>query len=92
MKFYISATGIKRVTISSSTEEDGGGGIGGGFAKVMKGKKGSPRRTYNRIVLITILILGLVLPFVFIRIAFIVLESTSFSSSPLGTIVVFFSV
>ncbi|KAA8526218.1 hypothetical protein F0562_008043 [Nyssa sinensis] len=77
MKFYISTTGIKRVTISSS----GGEGGAGGFWEAMKGK-GSPvtRRISRR----AVLILGIVLPFLFVRIAFIVLESATICSFSLG--------
>lgn len=88
MKFYISARGIKRVTISSSVAvEDGGGG--GGFGEVMKGKKssvpgGGTRRMYHRVVLPIALIFALFLPFLFVRIAFLVLESASFCSSSPG--------
>ncbi|KAL3508986.1 hypothetical protein ACH5RR_028387 [Cinchona calisaya] len=87
MKFYISASGIKRVTISSSVPADGGGGGGGGGR--MKGGKGSAagggtRRIYHRTVLLpVVLMLGLLLPFLFVRIAFLVLESASFCSSSL---------
>ncbi|KAM1014370.1 hypothetical protein ACFX2C_044365 [Malus domestica] len=72
MKFYISTTGIKRLTISSA-------GAG----------KGSPstaatRRISVRTVLPLLLVLALVLPFLFVRIAFIVLESATACSSTLG--------
>lgn len=88
MKFYISARGIKRLTIS----EAGGGGGGGRGA--MKGGKGSAaaasaagggtRRIYQRRVLLpVVLTLGLLLPFLFVRTAFVVLESASFCSSSL---------
>ncbi|KAM1131471.1 hypothetical protein TB1_045267 [Malus domestica] len=74
MKFYISTTGIKRLTISSA-------GAG----------KGSPstaatRRISGRTVLPLLLVLALVLPFLFVRIAFIVLESTTACSSTLDCV------
>uniref|UniRef100_A0A5B7BT36 Hexosyltransferase n=1 Tax=Davidia involucrata TaxID=16924 RepID=A0A5B7BT36_DAVIN len=87
MKFYISTTGIKRLTISSAVGSGGGGGGGGGGGagglwQVMKGK-GSPatRRISHRAVLPALLILGILLPFLFVRIAFIVLESATICSS-----------
>ncbi|KAA8524111.1 hypothetical protein F0562_010458 [Nyssa sinensis] len=90
MKFYISTTGIKRLTISSAVGSGGGGGGGGaggtgGFWQVMKGK-GSPatRRISQRAVLPALLILGIFLPFLFLRIAFVVLESATICSSSPG--------
>ncbi|KAL3502856.1 hypothetical protein ACH5RR_037305 [Cinchona calisaya] len=84
MKFYTSASGIKRVTISSWATAGGCAGRGRG----MKGGKGSAvagggtRRIYHRRVLLpVVLMLGLLLPFLFVRIAFLVLESTC--TSPL---------
>lgn len=74
MRFYISTTGIKRLTISSA-------GAGNG--------KGSPapaatRRFSGRTLLPLVLVLALVLPFLFVRIAFIVLESAAACSSSPG--------
>lgn len=89
MKFYISASGIKRVTIPSSAPAGGGGGGGGGGMKGGKGSAGAggggTRRIYHRTVLLpVVLMLGLLLPFLFVRIAFLVLESASFCSSSIG--------
>ncbi|XP_042483812.1 probable galacturonosyltransferase 15 [Macadamia integrifolia] len=70
MKFHIT-TGTKRLTIS------GGGGC---FWEVMK-VKGSMRRFSYRSFLPTVLILGVILPFLFIRTAFLALESASSCSS-----------
>ncbi|XP_043702937.1 probable galacturonosyltransferase 15 [Telopea speciosissima] len=70
MKFHIT-TGTKSLTIS------GGGGC---FWEVMK-VKGSMRRFSYRSILPTVLILGIVLPFLFIRTAFLALESASSCSS-----------
>lgn len=90
MKFYISTSGIKRVTIG------GGGGGGGG---IMKGGKGLPaggggggtrRGMYHHrtVLLPVVLTLGLLLPFLFVRVAFIVLESASFCSSSFGNFLI----
>ncbi|XP_010273414.1 PREDICTED: probable galacturonosyltransferase 15 isoform X2 [Nelumbo nucifera] len=74
MQFHAS-TGTKRVTISN------GGGAGGGcFWEVMK-VKGSTRRFSYRSVLPTVILLGVILPFLYIRTAFLALDSTSFCSS-----------
>ncbi|XAR52786.1 Polygalacturonate 4-alpha-galacturonosyltransferase [Bertholletia excelsa] len=90
MKFYVSATGIKRVTISSAVA--GGGSLGrvgggGGFWEVMKGK-GTPgaRRLSHRTVLPAVVMLGIILPFLFVRIAFTVLESAAICSSSIECI------
>lgn len=82
MKFYISASGIKRVTISSRSSGNGGGG---GFWEVMKGKGTAPfgRRLSQRTLLPVVLMLAIILPFLFLRIAFIVLESATICSSSL---------
>jgi hypothetical protein len=74
MKFYISTTGIKRVTISSS----------GAAAKASPTKATAPRRISIRTLLPVVLVLGIALPFLFVRIAFLVLESATACSSPLG--------
>lgn len=76
MKFYISATGIKKVTISNP---GGGNGKGGGGCAVA-------RRFSGRTLLLLLLVLAIVLPFVFVWFAFLVLESASGCDSPLGTI------
>ncbi|CAN6571213.1 unnamed protein product [Malus baccata var. baccata] len=74
MKFYISTTGIKRLTISSA-------GTG-------KGSPGSPatRRISRRRVMPLLLVLALVLPFLFVRIAVIVLDSSTACSSTLDCV------
>ncbi|XP_058208728.1 probable galacturonosyltransferase 15 isoform X1 [Rhododendron vialii] len=79
MKFYISASGIKRVTVSNDVA-GGGGGSGG-----MKGKgtASSGRRLSQRTVFPVVLMLGIVLPCLFLRVAFIVLESAAICSSSL---------
>ncbi|KAK9284352.1 hypothetical protein L1049_023523 [Liquidambar formosana] len=74
MKFYISTAGVKRVTIS------------GDMSPGMKGKGATTptnRRISIRTVLPVVIVLGIVLPFLFVRIAFLALESaTACSSSP----------
>ncbi|CAN7128691.1 unnamed protein product [Brassica rapa subsp. narinosa] len=74
MKFYISATGIKKVTISNPGGGNGKGG-GGGCA--------AARRFSGRTLLLLLLVLAIVLPFVFVWFAFLVLESASGCDSPL---------
>ena len=83
MKFYISTTGIKRVTISNS-----GGGKGSTVAAT--GATAARGRLSSRTLLPVVLVLGIVLPFLFVRIAFLVLESASSSScsSPIGNFLV----
>ncbi|KAG5386367.1 hypothetical protein IGI04_037837 [Brassica rapa subsp. trilocularis] len=73
MKFYISAAGIKRVTISSP-----GGAIGKGG-----GGCAAARRFPGRTLILFLLMLAIVLPFIFVRFAFLVLESASVCDSPL---------
>lgn len=86
MKFYISATGIKKLTISSSAAVTSGRG-GVGLPVTMKGK-GLPsvtRRISHRTLLLpAVLVLGLLLTLLFFRITFIMLESAAFCSSPIG--------
>ncbi|PON69417.1 Galacturonosyltransferase [Parasponia andersonii] len=78
MKFYISTLGIKRVTISSS---------GAGKGSPATFTPTATRRTITaRTLLPVLLVLGIVLPFLFVRIAFLVLESTSNCSSTLDCI------
>lgn len=86
MKFYISATGTKRVTVSSAVG-GGGGGASGGVLEVMKAK-GTPagRRLSYRTLLPAVVMLGLILPFLFVRIAFVVLESATICSSSLDCV------
>ncbi|XP_035549337.1 probable galacturonosyltransferase 15 isoform X2 [Juglans regia] len=76
MKFYISTTGIKRVTISSS-----GSAVKGSLPTAT-----ASRRIPSRTVLPVVLVLGIALPFLFVRIAFLVLESAAACSSPLDCI------
>ncbi|KAK7387035.1 hypothetical protein VNO78_27507 [Psophocarpus tetragonolobus] len=75
MKFYISTKGIKRVTISN--------GDGKGSAKTTAAGTGagSGRRISARTVFPAVLVLGIVLPFVFVRIAILMLESAAACSS-----------
>ncbi|KAK2387369.1 putative galacturonosyltransferase [Trifolium repens] len=81
MKFYISAKGIKRVTISNG----GGKGSGKDTTAVAGGSPAgsvsSGRRISLRTVLPVVLVLGILLPFVFVRVAILVLESATFCSS-----------
>jgi len=80
MKFYISAKGIKRVTISNGkgSGKDTTTTAGGGSPTV-SGSSG--RRISLRTVLPVVLVLGILLPFVFVRVAILVLESATFCSS-----------
>ncbi|OVA05582.1 Glycosyl transferase [Macleaya cordata] len=82
MKFYIFTKGRKRVTISSSSSSSEGRGRYC-FWEVMKVKASSRRRLINyRSVLPTLLlILAIILPFLFIRAAYLALESASYCSS-----------
>ncbi|KAI4308073.1 hypothetical protein L6164_031186 [Bauhinia variegata] len=73
MKFYISTKGIKRVTISN-----GAGGAGKGLAKTTAP---ATRRISIRTLLPVVLVLGIVLPFLFVRVAFLVLESAAVCNS-----------
>ncbi|XP_058788234.1 probable galacturonosyltransferase 15 [Vicia villosa] len=81
MKFYISAKGIKRFTISN------GGGKGSAKDTSATAAGGptvtasSSRRISLRTVLPVVLVLGIVLPFIFVRVAILVLESATFCSS-----------
>ncbi|XP_057745271.1 probable galacturonosyltransferase 15 isoform X4 [Arachis stenosperma] len=79
MKFSISAKGIKRLTISS------GVGAGGGAAEDVSlkipSKPASGRRITARTAIPAALVLGTLLPFLFVRIAIFVLESASVRSS-----------
>ncbi|KAK4278987.1 hypothetical protein QN277_016754 [Acacia crassicarpa] len=74
MKYYISASGIKRVTISN-------GAAGKGSAKTGAATAASGRRISARTLLPVVLLLAIVLPFLFVRFAILVLESTSVCSS-----------
>ncbi|TKY46802.1 galacturonosyltransferase 15 [Spatholobus suberectus] len=76
MKFYISTKGIKRVTISN--------GAGKGSAKTTAAASpgaGSGRRISARTALPAVVVLGIVLPFLFVRIAILMLESAAACSS-----------
>ncbi|RDY01743.1 putative galacturonosyltransferase 15, partial [Mucuna pruriens] len=75
MKFYISAKGIKRVTISN------GDGAGKGSVKTTTAATGSGRRISARTVFPAVVVLGIVLPFLFVRIAILMLESAAACSS-----------
>ncbi|KAK4769839.1 hypothetical protein SAY87_030371 [Trapa incisa] len=70
MKFYISGSGIRQVTISNS-------GAGKGSRETVA----PARRLTSRTLLPVVLVLGIGLPFLFVRIAFLVLESASTCSS-----------
>lgn len=72
MHLYITA---KRVTISSS---------GGCFWEVMKVRGGPNRRFSYRSVLPSVLIVGVLLPFLFIRAAFLALDGTGKCSSTIS--------
>ncbi|KAL0002210.1 hypothetical protein SO802_015991 [Lithocarpus litseifolius] len=76
MKFYISTKGIKRLTISSPD-------AGKGLPETAKATTALSRRIPSRTLLPVALVLGIVLPFLFVRIAFLVLESTTACYSPL---------
>ncbi|XP_028760240.1 probable galacturonosyltransferase 15 isoform X2 [Neltuma alba] len=81
MKFYISAKGIKRVIAISNS---GGGGAGKGLAKTSTAATAPAaggRRISAGAFLPAVLLLGIVLPFLFVRIAFLVLESAAVCSS-----------
>lgn len=78
MKFYISTTGIKRVTISNT----GTGKRSSAPAAALAGRRIPSSRT----LLPVVLVLGIVLPFLFVRVAFLVLESSAVCSSSLGCI------
>ncbi|KAI3439928.1 Hexosyltransferase, partial [Psidium guajava] len=77
MKFYISARGIKKLTIPSS----GGGGKGSPSAAAAAAPANPGRRIASRAVLPAALLLGLALPFLFVRVAFLVLESAAACSA-----------
>ncbi|KAH7576454.1 hypothetical protein JRO89_XS01G0068400 [Xanthoceras sorbifolium] len=74
MKLYISTTGIKKVTISNSGK--------GSSAPALA----SRRITKSRALLPVVLVLGILLPFLFVRAAFLVLESSSYCASSLDCI------
>ncbi|XP_022740730.1 probable galacturonosyltransferase 15 isoform X2 [Durio zibethinus] len=76
MKFHISTTGIKRVKISNSS----GGGGSKGATVAATGAAALRGRLSSRTLLLVMLVLGIALPFLFVRIAFLVLESASLSS------------
>ncbi|XP_044502257.1 probable galacturonosyltransferase 15 [Mangifera indica] len=77
MKFYISTTGINRVTISNSSK---------GSLAAPALTLASRRISTSRALLPVVLVLGIVLPLCFVRVAFLVLESTSICSSSLDCI------
>ncbi|GAV65158.1 Glyco_transf_8 domain-containing protein [Cephalotus follicularis] len=76
MKFYISTAGLKRVTISNSNGVSGKGST----------KTAATRRISSRTVLPVVLVLAIVLPFLFVRVAFLVLESATVCYSPFDCI------
>ena len=78
------------VTISNSS--GGGGGAGSKGATVAAtGAAAARGRLSSRTLFPVVLFLGIVLPFLFVRIAFLVLESASSSpcSSPIGNFLFF---
>ncbi|XP_039047409.1 probable galacturonosyltransferase 15 isoform X2 [Hibiscus syriacus] len=77
MKLYISTAGIKRVTISNSIE---GSGSKGGATVAATSAATARGRLSSRPLLPILLVLGIVLPFLFVRVAFLALESASSSS------------
>lgn len=77
MKFYISTSGIKRVTISSSAAGEG---------CPVTATPPAARRISSRTILPVLLVLGIVLPFLFVRIALLVLESATNCSSTIDCI------
>nr|GMC72693.1 probable galacturonosyltransferase 15 isoform X1 [Ipomoea batatas]GME13027.1 probable galacturonosyltransferase 15 isoform X1 [Ipomoea batatas]GME18482.1 probable galacturonosyltransferase 15 isoform X1 [Ipomoea batatas]GME18483.1 probable galacturonosyltransferase 15 isoform X1 [Ipomoea batatas] len=82
MKFYISATGIKKVTISNSGSVEGGEVFAGGMKA-----KGSPRigrRISHKAVMFPAILTLLLFSFLFVRIAFLFLESAAICSTSLG--------
>ncbi|KAL2474035.1 putative galacturonosyltransferase 15 [Forsythia ovata] len=86
MKLYVSTTRLKRVSIPGAAASRGGGER---FWQVMKGKISTQTAVNSRIchrtvVMPAILLLGLLLPFLFVRIAFLVLESATVCSSSIG--------
>lgn len=89
MKFYISTKGIKRFNISRPA----GRFSGGSYWQVMKAR-GSPaiirRIPYRGFMLPILLMLAFVLPFMFLRVAYLVLESSTLCSSPLGMVIFYF--
>ncbi|PNX75820.1 hypothetical protein L195_g031762 [Trifolium pratense] len=81
MKFYISAKGIKRVTISNGGSKGSGKDTTAVTGGNPAGSIFSGRRISLRTVLPVVLVLGILLPFVFVRVAILVLESATFCSS-----------
>ncbi|KAJ7963891.1 Hexosyltransferase [Quillaja saponaria] len=73
MKFYISATGIKRLTISKA-------GAGKGSASTTNAV--SRRISSRSLLMLILLVLGIVLPLLFLRVAILVLESAAVCSTP----------
>ncbi|KAF4373203.1 hypothetical protein G4B88_007216 [Cannabis sativa] len=82
MKFYISTSGIKRVTISSS----GAGKAAPPSTFTPTAAVAGTRRITIRTLLPVVLVLGLLLPFLFVRVTFLVLESATNCSSTLDCI------
>ncbi|KAK4275536.1 hypothetical protein QN277_018601 [Acacia crassicarpa] len=83
MKFYISAKGIKRVIAISNSR--GGGVAGKGSEKATSTAETAAaaggRRISAGVFLPVVLLLGILLPFLFVRTAFLVLESAAICSS-----------
>lgn len=82
-KYDIGATGIKRLNISR-------GGGGGGLWGVIRGKASLVAISQRPIMLLIALMLAIILPFLFLRVAFFLLQSASAcSSSSLGNLFFF---
>ncbi|KAK6919662.1 Glycosyl transferase, family 8 [Dillenia turbinata] len=89
MRFYISANGVKKLTIGGCGDSAVVGSGGKWLVEAMKGKGSSTaqnRRLSYRTFLPAVLFLGILLPFLFLRIAFLVLESATLCSSSLDCI------
>ncbi|RYR45551.1 hypothetical protein Ahy_A07g031382 isoform F [Arachis hypogaea] len=83
MKFYVSTTGIKRVTLSSKAAAAANAAAGGkGSSKSTAADAAVSRRSFSsRTVLPAVVLFGIVSLFVFVRIAVLVLESSAVCSS-----------
>ncbi|KAL8507941.1 hypothetical protein ACS0TY_018479 [Phlomoides rotata] len=83
MRFYISATGIKRLAVSGAAAgSDGIGGVWRGMKWKSSAAAVGSRRSHRKFRLL----FGLLLPFLFVRTAFLVLESAALCSSSIGCV------
>lgn len=72
MKLYISTAAINKVTVSNS----------------VKGSALAGRRIWSfRALVLLVFVLGILLPFLFVRAAFLLLESSPFCSSSIGNFI-----